>query len=532
MRRTIFLILLQLPALHGIGQNDVSFDPPLKIPLYLSSNFGEIRADHFHSGIDIKTQGVTGHRVYSVEEGYVSRIKVQTNGYGNSIYITHTNGYTSQYGHLDGYRDDIAAFVKRMQYRQQSQTVDLYLGQETFPVGRGEFIAYSGNTGGSTGPHLHFELRNSSNEHPVNVLKFNFNIRDQIAPRFLSIFLYPVDGTSQVNGRTERMSSRLVKDNDIYTVPYGTRLEGWGTLGMSVQVFDYMNGTSNRYGIYKLEMYVDNKLSYSYIMDEFSFSDTRYVNAHLDYGELIRSGIKAHRLYRLPNDRLKTYDQAAGNRPLKVNENRDYPIRIVATDVAGNNAVLEFTLKGNNIPVDVTSTGHGSNYVTTMQYNKDNSFEDGPVSLKIPANALYQDLDFSYEISPPADGSLTPFYHIASVEVPVQSSYTLSIRCPDVDPALYSKLLFISYDNDGPVGNDFTGRKEMRFTIRDDLSGIEKYEGYIDNNWTLFEYDPKRDLLLYKFDESRLTGESQHELELYVSDERGNTSLLNTTFYW
>jgi len=572
MRRTIFLILLQLPVLHGIGQDGVSFDPPMKIPLYLSSNFGEIRADHFHSGIDIKTQGVTGHRVFSVEEGYVSRIKVQTNGYGNSIYITHPNGYTSQYGHLDRYRDDIAAFVKRMQYRQQSQTVDLYLGPETFPVEKGELIAYSGNTGGSTGPHLHFELRNSANEHPVNVLKFNFNIRDQIAPRFLSIYLYPLDGASQVNGKTERMSSRLVKDNDIFTVPYGTRLEGWGTLGMSVQVFDYMNSTSNRYGIYKLEMYVDNKLSYSYTMNEFSFSDTRYVNAHLDYGELIRTGIKAHRLYRLPNDRLKTYDQAAGNRPLTVNETRDYPIRIVATDVAGNNAVLEFTLKGNNRAVDATATGHDPNYVSTMQYNRDNSFEDGPVSLMIPAYALYQDLDFIFNSSPPADGSLTPFYHVASAEVPVQSSYTLSIRCPDVDPSLYSKLLFISYDNDGEVvasggrymngmmeaslrnfgafaialdtispeiiplnksvGNDYSGRSEMRFTIRDDLSGIEKYEGYIDNNWALFEYDPKNDLLLYKFDETRITRESQHELELYVSDERGNASLLNTTFYW
>ena len=572
MRRTIFLILLQLPTIYGIGQNGVSFDPPLKIPLYLSSNFGEIRMDHFHSGIDIKTQGVTGHRVYSVEDGYVSRIKVQTNGYGNSIYITHPNGYTSQYGHLDRYRDDIALFVKNMQYRQQSQTVDLYLDRETFPVKRGEFIAFSGNSGGSTGPHLHFELRNSANEHPVNVLKFNFNIRDQIAPRFLSIYLYPLDGAGQVNGKAERISSRLVKDNGIYRVPYGTRMEGWGTLGMSVQVFDYMNGTSNRYGIYKLEMYVDDKLSYSYVMNEFSFSDTRYVNAHLDYGELIRSGIKAHRLYRLPNDKLKTYGQAAGNRALTVDEPRDYPIRIVAMDVAGNNAVLEFTLKGINRPEEASATGHDPTYVTTMQYNRDNSFEDGPVSLKIPANALYQDLDFTYDVSPPADGSLTPLYHIASNEVPVHSSYTLIIKSPDVDPVLHNKLLFISYDNDGeiistggsyrngtmvaslrnfgvfgialdtiapkiiplnrPGGDDYSDRKEMRFIIRDDLSGIEKYEGYIDDKWVLFEYDPKNDLLMYKFDETRINRESQHELELYVTDERGNVSLQNTSFYW
>ena len=176
MRRTISLILLQFLMLYSIGQDGSNFHPPVKIPIYLSGNFGELRSDHFHSGIDIKTQGTTGHHVFSVAAGYVSRIKVQANGYGKSIYITHPNGYTSVYGHLNNYREDIAAYVNEMQYKQRSHMVDLYLNRLTFSMEKGEFIAYSGNTGGSSGPHLHFELRSTANQHPVNALQFNFDI--------------------------------------------------------------------------------------------------------------------------------------------------------------------------------------------------------------------------------------------------------------------------------------------------------------------------------------------------------------------
>jgi hypothetical protein len=571
-RGTIVLILLQFVLLNGIGQDLPSFSPPVKIPIYLSGNFGEIRIDHFHSGIDIKTQGSTGQPVFSVEDGYISRIKVQANGYGKSLYITHPNGYTSVYGHLDRYRDDIAAYVINMQYKQQSQLVDLYLNRETFPLKRGDFIAYSGNSGSSSGPHLHFEIRSTANQNPTNVLRFPFNIKDQVAPRFISLHIAPLDKTSHVNGHSEKLSIRVVKDNGVYTIPYGTRMEGSGTLGISVEVFDYMNDTPNRCGIYTLEMYVDNKLAYSHVMDEFSFSETRYVNAHMDYEERIRSGIAAHRLYRLPNDRLRIYNNSIDNQPLVVNESRNYRIRIVAKDVAGNSSELDFTLKGSGESAFAIVSEENPRNTITMKYNQANHFEEGPVSVDIPANALYQNLEFTYRSSPSAKGSLTPFYHIAGTEVPVHSYYTLSINTPAIDPALRSKLLLISYNDemeivsagggfkDGEVvaklsnfgafavavdtispviipsknsiGPDLSNRKELRFTIYDDLSGIKKYEGYIDNQWVLFEYDPKNDLLIYTFDENRVRKGTEHDLELYVSDQKGNANLLHTTFNW
>lgn len=572
-RRTIVLILLQFLVLYSIGQDGASFYPPVKIPIYLSGNFGEIRSDHFHSGIDIKTQGTTGHPVYSVDDGYVSRIKVQANGYGKSIYITHPNGYTSVYGHLDRYRDDLAAYVKDIQYNRQSHEVDLYLNQETFPMKRGELIAYSGNSGSSSGPHLHFEIRSTASQHPTNVLSYGFDINDQVPPKFLSIHLYPLDNKSHVNGKSEKLSSQLVKENGIYTIPYGTKLFGSGTLGISVEVFDYLDGSSNRCGIYELEMYVDNSLSYSHVMDEFSFSETRYVNAHMDYEEYVKSGIKAHRLYRLPNDRLSIYNKSVDNQPLKVNESRDYPIRIVAKDVAGNSSVLEFTLKGSEASVaGAVPPGLENVDFIRMKYNQVNSFEEGPVRVEIPAKALYQNMDFTFNTSPSADGLLTPVYHIAKKEVPVHLPYSLSIKSPPIDPTLHKKLLIVSYNDDKEIvaaggdykdgavlaqlrnfggfaialdtiapeiipaknssGSDLINNKELHFTIIDNLSGIAKYEGYIDNKWALFEYDPKNNELLYTFDEKRIAKGEVHELELYVIDFKGNANLLHKTFNW
>ena len=567
--RAITLILIQFLMLYSIGQDGVSFHPPLQIPMYLSGNFGEIRSDHFHSGIDIKTQGTTGHHVNSAEKGYVSRIKVQANGYGKSIYISHPNGYTSVYGHLDRYCDDIAAYVKRMQYKRQSHMVDLYLSKETFPVEKGEFIAYSGNTGSSSGPHLHFEIRSTANQHPTNVLSYNFDIKDQVAPRFLSLFLYPMNQKSQINGKAERFSSKIVRDKGIYTIPYGTTVEASGILGISVEVFDYLDGASNRCGVHTLEMFVDNKLSYSHVMDEFSFSETRYINAHIDYEERIKSGKKAHRLHRLPNDRLRIYKQTLENKPLHINESRNYSIRIVATDVAGNSSTVEFTLKGSELTSITPLKENGD--ITSLKYSQAYSLEEGPVKVEIPSNALYQDLDFAIHESPAAKGSLTPFYQIATREVPVHKSYTLSIKCPDLDPSLHKRLLLISHNDKGSVvsaggeyrdghvkaslrnfgefavgldtiapeiiprankDNDYTGKKELRFTIRDELSGINKYEGYVDNQWALFEYDSKNNLLFYRFDEQHIMKDSEHELELYVSDKKGNVSLLHTTFNW
>ncbi len=570
MPRIPFIISFLLMAGLVCGQQSDGFHPPLDIPMVLSGNFGEIRGDHFHSGIDIKTRGTIGHPVFSIEKGHVSRIKVQANGYGKSIYVDHPSGHTSVYGHLDKYRDDIAAYVEEMQYKHRSHTIDLYLKPEQFTLGKGELIAYSGNTGGSSGPHLHFEIRTSGNQHPTNVLQYGFPIRDQVSPRFLSLYLIPVGQGSHINGRTGKQTFQLVRDNGIYTVPYGTEIRASGSVGIHVEVFDYLDGASNRCGVYTLQLSVDGTPVYGHRMDEFSFSETRYVNARIDYEELIRSGKKTHRLYRQPNDRLRIYEALKNDGLITVEGARKHSITVEAVDVAGNRSVLQFQMTGE--AAGNKETTEQNSQFPVMKWNEPFSYRNGEVQLELPAGALYRDEQFTYAREPAAPGLLSEIHRIHRAETPVHLPYTLSIETGITDPDIQKKLLLATFNEDNelegaggsysrgavtaslrdfgayaiavdsispeviplnhPGGGDFSGSGEMRFTIRDNLSGIEKYEGYIDNHWVLFEYDPKNELLTYRFDDRRLKRESDHELELYVSDKQGNVKLYHATFRW
>jgi len=571
MRKTLFLFIIQIAVIQLYGQKEFSFQAPLNIPLLLSGNFGEIRSDHFHSGIDIKTQGSIGHHISAIESGYISRIKVQANGYGKSIYLAHPDGHTSVYGHLDRYSEEVEIYVKEQQYKRKSHQIDLYLKASDFPLEKGDFIGYSGNSGSSMGPHLHFEIRNSANQHPTNVLQYGFKIKDEIAPRFKRLFIYPMEEGALVNGSSEKKAFELVLDQGIYTIPWGTNIEVSGAVGLGVEVYDYLNGASNRCGIYTLEGYMDEVIFYRHEMEEFSFSETRYVNAHIDYEEKKSLSRNVHRLHRLPNDKLRIYRDLENDGILQEDSAGSHTIKVNASDVAGNTSLLSFKLNIKGRQPGSPSPGNQSSLV--MKFDEDSRFYNEKVQVEVPAGALFEDIRFSFKESPGSNGFLSENFHIHSPHTPLFKAYTLSVIAPEVAPELRDKLVFVTYDPEekkitsaggaysngrviarlrsfgeyavsldtiapeiipikGSAAADQSGRKALRFTIRDDISDIAKYEGYVDMRWVLFEYDPKNDLLSYSFDKDRISPNSDHELELYVSDSQGNVNLYHTTFTW
>ena len=302
--RILFIISLIISSLTDTPKEKEQFISPVRIPLLLSANFGELRIDHFHSGIDIKTQGVTGKEVQAASAGYVYRITVSPGGFGNALYIRHTSGYSTVYGHLERFAPEIEEYVKAKQYENKSFGVSLYLSKEQFPVKQGDLIAYSGNTGSSGGPHLHYEIRKSDNEVPVNPLQFDFGAADNIKPVIEKLFIYPLTKETTVNGKKSVRKIDVSGAHGNYYIPAENEITINGEAGFGIKSFDLLNDSYNKCSVYSIELLIDSMTVFKYKMDKFSFSESRYINSHIDYETFMKDKIFIERTYLLPNDKL------------------------------------------------------------------------------------------------------------------------------------------------------------------------------------------------------------------------------------
>jgi hypothetical protein len=571
------LILLTIFYLGGYVRAQPAFLAdyflaPINIPMYLSGSFGELRSNHFHSGIDIKTQGVSGHRIFASAEGYISRIKVEAAGYGNTLYITHPAGYTTVYAHLDRFRQDIADYVKAVQYKQEKHAVDIYPERDIWPVEKGEFIAFSGSSGYSFGPHLHFEIRNAANQAPMNILLFGFDISDDVAPRIRSVYLYPMGKQSQVNGAGEKQRFQVETDSAGYILKDMKVLTANGRIGFGIEAFDYLNGASNRCGLYSIMMFIDGELKYHWKMDQFKFSESRYINSYIDYEEKLRNSRLVQRTYLEPNNRLGLYEYVEDEGFCDFSADREYKVSFVLKDAHANSTDLSFTVRGGQInsippapPVD--------DFVRKFSWDSQNEFKKEDVALTITKGALYDDLDFTYQKTEAIAGSWSPVHHIHHIHTPMHLSGEIAIQADSLPAELRDKA-YLGYLNgeeghteaaggewkDGMVrakirsfgrytvlvdtippelkplnlggSSEMSAKTSIRFRARDLQSGIKSYEGYIDNHWVLIEYDLKNDLVFYRFDPKRLDRGKMHELELYIIDNKDNIAYYYTDFYW
>ena len=546
-----------------------NFKAPLDISLFLSGNFGELRSSHFHSGIDIKTQQQIGKNVYASQEGYISRIKIQSGSYGNALYITHPDGYTTVYGHLNDYIPLIARYIKNYQYQLKSFEVDVYPEKGEFPVSQGQLVAHSGNTGNSGGPHLHFEIRNVDQE-PLNVLRFNFNIEDKIPPVILNMAVYPVTSNSFINSKNEKLIISPVKSNGVYELPDSLKISG--SAGFGLETYDYLNGSSNRCTVYSIELSVDDTIYYYHEMDKFSFEEMKYVNSHMDYEEYILKNIKLHKLCPDPNNRLSIYKILKNRGIVDFSKDTVFHVKITVKDAYLNTSVLKFNVQGSTASYIHNQLPQDSLFLKTFFYNQQNTYQTPDFKISMPAYSLFKNINFTYSALHVDSIKYSDLHFVHSDLVPLCQSYSLSIKTNDLPETLQHKALIVSIDRENKVnavGGDWkdgfitspvkyfgkffitidTIAPEIRsitfkrnatynvsdalsFRIKDNLSGIKSYNGFIDNHWALFEYDQKDDLLSYKIDPERIQQGMKHTIEIKVVDDRNNTATFTSVFYY
>ena len=569
--RLFFVILLLFNTLYENPKDRSIFISPVKIPLQLSANFGELRIDHFHSGLDIKTQGVTGKEVVAAAAGYIYRISVSPGGFGKALYVRHPSGYSTVYGHLDKFTPEIEDYVKNQQYEKKSYLVTLFPEREKFPVKQGELIAHSGNSGSSGGPHLHYEIRKSDSEKPVNPLLFDFGTIDNIAPVIEKLVIYPINKHTLINNQNIIKKINVSGGHGNYSIPSDNEIRISGLAGFGIKAFDLLNDSYNKCAVYSIELDIDSIPIFKYAMDGFSFNESRYINSHIDYETYMKENIYIERTFILPNDKLDVYRDIINRGIFNFNDNKSHHAEIIVTDVNKNKSTLSFHIKAESVKLqDVAGTPDKN--LKVMPYNRKNEFTSENISLSIPSGALYDTLYFSYRMSEGTKDMLSDLHFVHNKFTPVHKAYRLSIKPNHIPHGKKSKMLIVQLGDDmkksvfdsfwtedylsaqvqslgkfyigidtvapdisanGLVsGANLTGKNEIRIKISDDLSGIKSYEPKIDEKWALFEYDQKNNVLIYKFDEQRITKGIKHNLSLKVTDNKENISFFNCDFIW
>lgn len=561
----IFLFLSASSAFTQVKVPAGYFRSPVDFPLNLSGSFGEMRTNHFHTGLDIRTNGTEGAKVYAIADGYVSRIKISAVGYGKAIYITHPNGYVSVFGHLQGFNSRIAAWVKKEHYKLESFEIDVFPEPGELPVKKGEVIAYSGNSGSSGGPHLHFEIRDGATQQPLNLRPLGIIIPDVIRPVITLLKIYPADANSRINGKNRELRLLVEGTGKDYRPASGPVRLG-GKIAFGISAYDKHSESGLKNGVYSVELFLDTVKIFAYRLDRLTFDEGRYVNSFLDYSELVLNKVRVQRTIIDPNNRLGIYDAVKDHGIVMFDDSLNHTLKYVVRDVAGNEAVLRFTVRGEKAFTDAMPEPDS----LWFSWDRANRFATDQVVFDVPEKVFYNDFAFRYSSRPAVKGGYSQVHEIHDETTPIHSYCTLSIRPESLPDRLRSKATLArveengklsysggTYDENGMVtgkirdfGNycvavdtvqpviiptssesfrNLAGAKKIVFRIKDDFSGIGSYKGTVNGQWILMDYDAKNDQLTYEIDDRLPGGESRFRLE--VADRSGNRKIFETRMF-
>ena len=558
-----FLIILLLASISVCSQEQYPKDyfiAPLDIPLFLSGSFGELRSNHFHSGLDFKTQSKTGFQVFATADGYVSRIKISTFGYGKAIYITHPNGFTSVYGHLLQTSPKIEAYLKRKQYEQQSFEVDLFPSQEELIVKQGEVIALTGNTGGSGGPHLHFEYRDTKTEKIINPLYFGLSdkIKDTKAPVVNEIVLYPLTEESIVNQSQIPISIPISLQKD--GTYLASKVKVTGKVGVGVNTFDGSDNNYSKNGIFQLKASLDGKPSFELLLNTFSYDETRYINAFIDYGRYKKMNQRVQKLFFTKKFPLSIISSNDKNGIIALSPNMSSIYKVEISDFNNNKTSVTIPLEYAKQEIKIPAKNSKTNYLikSAQEYN----FVKENVTVYFPENIFYDDFYLNFDVkknilylhddSVPVHANFSVTFEVDSI--PEQEREHYFIANVEGKKIYYNKTKIkgnkftawtrnlgqfsLIKDNDPPLlkavnfqeGKWLSKQNTLEFEISDELSGIKTYDGFLNGKWILFDYDYKTKKITHDFSDSVVI-EGKNELKIVVTDNIGNSTIFESHFF-
>ena len=538
-----FILFLGI-FLTPIVQNAQTFEPqpPLNTPLVLSGTFAELRGNHFHGGIDIKTQGRSGMKVYSAARGYVSRIAVSPYGYGNALYIRHPEGYTSVYGHLNVFAPEIEQWVEDQLRDRSKNEGNLYPSPEQFKVTRGQLVAFSGNTGGSLGPHLHFEIRDTRTEEPLNPLEFGLKVKDTRKPDIRGLRWTAQDFNTTGSFKPEdTISAEMALGIDLFTT-------------------DKQDLAKNNNGVYVIEASVQGKSFFTAHYRRINFSTTRFINAHINYDLYCSQGVRYTRLYEMENNPLDlttTYEIAGpavriSRGWITVAEDSVIKVDVNIKDFSDNTNAFSFYVKGTRRPMK------GILDRKVLPWDMKHSLTIGPIHFTIPAGALYN-TTYDFVMDDKGNGQ----YVIGGGYVPLQRHMQLNWTLDSTqiqgvgwflweadhkgekiaitgkregDVVIFETRSTGTYELDqdlqkpdveiiarGSSSRPNSSFKQITVRVHDDKTGIERYSARIDGEFARIDFDYKQELLKVIVPKDIPAG--NHNLRVVVIDGVGNTTV-------
>lgn len=529
----------------------LNFSPPVDYEMTLAGNFGEPRPNHFHGGIDVKTGGVEGKPIYSIGDGYVSRIIVGYFGFGNAVYVTHPEGVTSVYCHLRSFTPRIKALLRRWQYKHQSYKADVRLSPLDCPVSRGQLIAISGNSGSSFAPHLHLEIHDTRTWNMLDPLDFlGSHVKDGLPPVAHSFMAYPIAGEGTFNGNSIKQSFGFTSHN------LSRSFTAWGKVGFGINANDYAESTYNKYGVRETILTVDGREVFHSDVTDIPVQSTIMVNSWGDYEHFYRTGAWYMKSFVEPGNTLSILKTDESRGIIDFNEERDYHIEYTLRDFHGNTSQYSFVVTGRKTSIPQSNTAPHPRL--RMPWDRTNVYSQPGLQLVIPYGTLTDDLTLS-PVTRGIPDDISPSYSFfpRSYQLFGRGEISIAVRrkVPDTD-----KLYIVSHNGvDRFVGGDYhdgwvtaplrelgaTYKLEyddrppqitpvgqpawnnthiIKFGLADDKSGIGKFYARIDGHVVVFEKVDRSQLIKCDLRDTPLkrTGKPRH-LRLTVFDNCNNS---------